>query len=256
MSESYNVKEMAGDLMSLLRLTVNPIGIKLLEKESDIDKIERCRRVPEGVKFTGCQVFAQAMNMNYTIALTKGVIPIENCAGIHGLRPQDQTWHEGQEPIGVWYAEPKDGVERQKHTPFIPYGKYEAIVASPLAAGRIDPDVCMIVAKPAQIFILLSGYLRHDYAPLDTPICGESSCSSHWVRTFLTGKPNISLPCFAELRFAQYPEDSLIFTMTPAQLKKAIDGTKELQKIGLRYPIPGYGMITDARAGHDKSYKK
>jgi hypothetical protein len=44
--------------------------------------------------------------------------------------------------------------------------------------------------------------------------------------------------------------------MTPAHLKKAIDGAKELQKLGLKYPIPGYGLITDARSGHDKSYKK
>ena len=256
MSELYNVKEMAKDLFDLLRLTITPIGIKLLEKEEDIAKIERCRRVPEGVCYTGCQVFGQAMNMGYTIALTKNIIPIANCDGIHGFRNQDQEWHDGQDPIGIWYAEPKDGVERQKHTPYIPYGKYEAIVASPLSAGRMEPDVCMIVAKPAQIFFLLSGYLRHDYAPLDTPICGESSCSSHWVRTALTGKPNISLPCFAELRFAQYPEDCMIFTLTPAQLKKAIDGAKELQKIGLKYPVPGYGVITDARAGHDKSYKK
>ena len=53
MSELYNVKEMAKDLFDLLRLTVTPIGIKLLEKEEDIAKIERCRCVPEGVTRAG-----------------------------------------------------------------------------------------------------------------------------------------------------------------------------------------------------------
>lgn len=245
MSENYNVQEMANELVSLLRLKATPLGIKVLEKEEDINNIQKCRTLKDGQYLTPCQLFGQAMNLGRTTVITKNHIPNLNCEGIYGMRPQDEEWHEGQGQVGIWYAEPKDGVERQKHTPYIPYGKYEAIVASPLSSGNIDPDVCMVVGQPAQIFILLSGYLRHDYCPLDTPIAGESNCSNHWVRTFLTGKPNVSLPCFAELRFGQYPEDCLIMTCTPKDLRKALDGVKELSKVGMRYPIPGYGMMMD-----------
>jgi len=255
MNQEYDFAEMTKDLFSLLRLRITPIGIKALEKEADIDKIPRCRRAK--AKHTACQFLGQAMNLGYTIAMVSGDNPIAMCEGLHGLRPQDDEWKSGQSAVGVWYATPADGKAHLDTYPYIPHGKYEAIVASPLNSGKLEkPDVCMVVGLPGQIFILLAGFLRHDYKPLDTPIIGESSCSQHWIRTLMTGKPNVSLPCFAEMRFAQYPDDCVIFTCTPKDLKKAIDGTRELNKIGLRYPIPGYGVMADAQMGHDASYKK
>lgn len=243
MMGEYNCAEMYEDLMTMLRLKVSPLGIKLLEKEEELASIKKVRVLKDGQYFTTCQLFGQAMSLGRTCAMTKGHIPLLNCEGINGMCPQDKVWHEGAAQAGIWYAEAEDSRERQKHTPYIPYGKYEAIVVSPLNSGKIDPDVCMIVGMPVQIFFLLSGYLRHDYQPIDTPFAGESSCSNHWVRTFLTGKPNISLPCYAEFRFGSYPEDCLIMTMKPEQLKKAIDGMKELAPMGMRYPVPGWGVM-------------
>ena len=242
METKLNCTALYEDLMKMLRLKTTPLGIKALEKEEQLKDIPKVRTLKEGQYFTPCQLFGQAMSMGSTWAVTKGHIPLLNCEGINGMCPQEAEWHEGAAQVGIWYAEAKDGRERQKHTPCIPYGKYEAIVVSPLNSGKYDPDVCMVVGTPAQLFFLMSGYLRHDYQPIDTPFAGESSCSNHWVRTLLTGKPNISLPCYAELRFGGYPEDSLIMTLTPAQLDKAIAGMKELAPLGMRYPVPGWGV--------------
>ena len=242
MSE-YTCIEMYNELMTMLRLKTSPIAIKVLEKEEQMTEIPKCRTLKDGDYFTPCQLIGQAMTLGRTMAITKNHIPLLNCEGINGMCPQDQVWHDGEAQVGIWYAERQDGIERQKNTPYIPYGSCEAIVFSPMSTDKFDPDVCMILGTPAQIFFLLSGYLRHDYKPIDTPFAGESSCSNHWVRTYLTGKPNISLPCYAELRFGGYPEDSLIMTLTPAQLKKAINGMKELAPLGMRYPVPGWGVM-------------
>lgn len=243
MAESINCKELARELVSMLRLKVTPIGIKLLEKEEDIANIPKCRTLKEGEYYTPCMVFSQAMNLGRTTAITKNHIPLLVCEGINGFAPQDEEWFEGAAQVGLWYAEPKDSRARQQYTPFIPYGKYEAIAVSPLEAGKFEPDVCVILGVPAQLFFLLSGYLRHDYEPLQTPFAGESSCSNHWVNTFLTGKPNIALPCYAEQRFGNYPEDCLIMSITPKDLRKALDGMKELSPMGMRYPVPGWGNM-------------
>lgn len=241
MSE-LNVMEMYDDLMKMLRLKVTPLGIKALEKESELESIPKVRTLKENQYFTPCQLFGQAMSMGSTWAVTKNHIPLLVCGGINGMCPQNEEWHEGAAQVGIWYAEPEDSRERQRNMPYIPYGKYEAIVVSPLNSGKYMPDVCMVVGMPAQIFFLMSGYLRHDYKPIDTPFAGESSCSNHWVKTLMTGEPNISLPCYAEFRFGSYPEDCLIMTLTPPQLKKAIEGMKELAPLGMRYPVPGWGV--------------
>ena len=255
LSEPYDFKSIVADIYTYLRVKTTPIGIKAFEHARDVDSIPKCRR-PQ-VKYSACQILGQAINVGWTVAMAADDFGLEACPHLLGLKPQTEEWKQGQSAVGVWYAEPEDGKKHLDTYPYIPYGKYEAYVASPLASGHIqDPDVCMVVGLPAQIFILLTGLQRHDYRPLDTPFVGEDSCSQHWVRTFMTGKPNISLPCFAELRFGQFPEDSVIFTSTPADLKKAIEGVKELHKFGLRYPIPGYGVLVDVQRGHDKSYKK
>jgi len=242
MSTANDCAVMYGELMKMLRLKVTPLGVKLFEKEADIANIPKCRTLKPNEYFTPCQLFGQAMSMGRTMAMTKNHIPLLNCEGIAGMCPQTEEWHEGAAQVGIWYAELEDGRKRQKYTPYIPYGKYEAIVVSPLDSGKIDPDVCVILGTPAQLFFLLSGYLRHDYEPWDTPIAGESNCSNHWVRTFVTGKPNLTLPCYAELRFGGYPEDCLIMSLTPAQLRKAIDGMNELKPLGMKYPVPGWGV--------------
>lgn len=252
----YNVQEMAAELFELLRLRISPIGIKVLEKEEMLNDIPKCRRVNE--KHTPCQLLRQSMSLGYTIALTRGDMPegFSMCEGLHGLIPQDEKWHAGDTAVGRWYATAADGKAHLDTYPFIPYGKYEAIVSSPLASGRVkDPDVCMVIGRPGQIFFLLAGLLRHNYAPLDTPIIGESSCSQHWIRTLMTGKPNISLPCFAEMRFGEYPDDCVIFSATPSDLRKALDGTRELNRIGLRYPVPSFGVLHDPAASHSKGGK-
>ena len=42
--------------------------------------------------------------------------------------------------------------------------------------------------------------------------------------------------------------------LKPADLAKAVEGMKALAKNGLRYPIPPYGIQSDARAGLGASY--
>jgi uncharacterized protein (DUF2141 family) len=42
--------------------------------------------------------------------------------------------------------------------------------------------------------------------------------------------------------------------LQPHQLVQAIDGMEALSRNGLRYPIPPYGIQTDARAGLGASY--
>ena len=69
-----------------------------------------------------------------------------------------------------------------------------------------------------------------------------------------TGKASLSIPCFAERRYGGVLDDELLMACPPADLPKAIAGMQALAKNGLRYPIPQYGIQSDARLGLGASY--
>ena len=69
-----------------------------------------------------------------------------------------------------------------------------------------------------------------------------------------TGEPSLSIPCFAERRYGGVMEDELLMALRPEDLLVAVEGMEFLARNGLRYPIPNYGIQTDARAGLGVSY--
>mgnify|MGYP000878052992 CR=1 FL=1 len=254
MENQYDWKQITNNLNNLLRLHTTPIGIQMIKKLKDLEQIPKLRKPNK--THSVCQFMGQAIHLGFTIAIIADYVAGNNCKGICGLGPQTDEWKSGQQFKKVWFETEQDAMAHKEQIRYIPYGKYEALVVSPLSSERIQPDVCMILAKPAQMFMLLSGYIRNDYAPLDCDFIGESSCSATWVKAFNTGKPSLSLPCFAELRYGGYSPNELVLGITPADLIKAIEGVKELGKIGLRYPVPPYSPQSNILEGLSKNYDK
>ena len=83
---------------------------------------------------------------------------------------------------------------------------------------------------------------------------GESSCADSWGRALSTGKPSLSIPCYAERRYGGVLDEEMLMALPPGDLPKAIEGMKQLAARGLRYPVPQYGIQADARAGLGASY--
>ena len=52
----------------------------------------------------------------------------------------------------------------------------------------------------------------------------------------------------------QVLDDELLMALPPRYVPKIIDGLAHLSSNGLRYPIPPYGIQSDARAGLAVSY--
>ena len=129
------------------------------------------------------------------------------------------------------------------------------MAVSPLSAKRLDPpDICMVYATPAQMILLINGLQWRGYKKLEWGCVGESACAARWGRALATGEPSLSIPCFAERRYGGVMEDELLMALTSEDLLVAIEGMEFLARNGLRYPIPNYGIQSDARAGLGASY--
>ena len=252
-AENYDWPALLGDLNALLRLRATPIGMKLFESAAALDDIPRLRR-PDSVHTTD-QIVGQACRNGWTVGITAEDLVGAQCATVIGLHPRDDNWLSGRHMAGVWFEDVTGASAHQHAMTVVPHGRFEAMVVSPLASGRLNPpDICLIYATPAQMILLINGLQYAGFQRFDWSCVGESACADSWGRALATGEPSLSIPCFAERRYGGVMEDELLMALPPAHLPKAIAGLKALSRNGLRYPIAPYGVTTDARAGMGVSY--
>jgi uncharacterized protein (DUF169 family) len=251
--ETYDWQQIVADLNDLLRLKTTPIGMKMFATVEEMEAIPRIRR-PQAIHTTD-QVVAQAARLGWTVGLTNEDLVGAQCGAVIGLAPADDRWLSGDRKAGVWFETIEDSSAHQHAMDVVPFGQYRAMAVSPLTSGRPDPpDVCLIYATPGQMIILINGLQWSGYRKFEWSVVGESACADSWGRALKTGEPSLAIPCFAERRYGGVLDDELLMAMPPKYLPKAIVGMKRLSGNGLRYPIPQYGIQSDARAGLGRSY--
>jgi uncharacterized protein (DUF169 family) len=251
--ESYDWPSIIGELNELLRLRVTPIGMKMFETAAEMEAVARIRR--PSVIHTTDQIVAQAARLNWTVGVTNDDLAGSQCGAVIGLHPQDEAWRAGSNYAGVWYETLEDAAAHQAAMDVVPYGKYEAMAVSPLSTGRLDPpDICLLYGTPGQMILLINGLQWSGYCEFNWSVVGESSCADSWGRALSTGEPSLSIPCFAERRYGGVLDEEMLMALPPRFLPKAIEGMRQLSQNGLRYPIPQYGIQSDARAGLGFSY--
>jgi uncharacterized protein (DUF169 family) len=251
--DSYDWPQIVGQLNELLRLRTTPIGMKLFASVEEMEAVPRIRR--PGDIHTTDQIVAQAARLGWTVGITADDLVGQQCGAVIGLHPQDEGWLSGKHMTGVWFETDEDASAHQHAMHVVPHGRYQAMAVSPLASGRLDPpDICLVYATPGQMIMLISGHQWAGYRKFDFGVVGESACADSWGRALATGEPSLSIPCFAERRYGGVLDEELLLALPPAYLPKVIAGVSTLSRNGLRYPIPQYGIQTDARAGLGVSY--
>ncbi|MEJ6721833.1 DUF169 domain-containing protein [Ilumatobacter sp.] len=240
-------------LDKVLRIRTTPIGMKMFETAVEMEAVPKIRR-PKDIH-TADQIVSMASRLNWTVGITGADLVGAQCQAVLGLGAQDDEWYSGKHMAGVWFETIEDSAAHQAAMHVVPIGQYEAMAVSPLSTGRLDPpDICMIYATPGQMILLINGLQWSGYKKLEWGCVGESSCADSWGRALSTGEPSLSIPCYAERRYGGVQDDEMLMALQPHQLVQAIDGMEALSRNGLRYPIPPYGIQTDARAGLGASY--
>ena len=253
--EAFDLTVMAADLNNLLRLKTTVIGIKMFATVEAMMAIPKIRR-PSAVHTTD-QIVSMASRLGWTVGITGEDLVGAQCRAVIGLAPQDASFLEGKNYVGVWHGTAEDARLRQQALDVVPYGQYQAMAVSPITSGRLDPpDICLVYATPGQMIILINGLQYTGYKKFEWGVVGETACADSWGRALKTGEPSLSLPCFAERRYGGVPDEEMLMALSPGHLAKAISGMKQLAKNGLRYPIAPYGIQADVRAGMGVSYAK
>lgn len=252
-TERYDWTAIVDGLTRYLRLRSIPIGMKLFERVEDMEAIPKIRR--PRARHTTDQIVAQARQLGWTVGITMDDLVGQQCGAVIGLAPQDEEWLSGRRMAGVWYATPEDAAAHQRAMDVVPYGRYRAMAVSPLTSGRLDPpDICLVYGTPGQMIFFINGLQWTGYRKLSFTSVGESACADSWGKALRTGEPALTIPCFAERRYGGVADDELLMAIPPRYLPKVIDGLAALHRNGLRYPVPPYGIQSDAGAGLAVSY--
>ncbi len=252
------LEALASELQRVLKLRTPPIGMKLLESPEQFSAIPKLRR-PQAVH-TLDQVVGQAARLGCTVGVTAEDLVGEQCRAVVGLGGQDADWYAGQAMAGVWFATVGDSARHQAAMDVVPRGRYQALVAAPLARwpgfgeGVRAPDIALFYARPGAMIYFINGLQWSCYQRFDWSVVGESWCADSWGRALKTGQPSLSIPCFAERRYGGVLDDELLMALAPADIAKALAGMAALAKNGLRYPFATYGIQQDVRAGMGVSY--
>src|SRR3984957_10979309 len=143
--EPFDLSGIVDDLNSLLRLKTTVIGLKMFAAVEEMTAIPKIRR-PTAVHTTD-QIVSMASRLGWTVGITRDDLVGAQCRAVIGLAPQDEKWLTGQAYVGVWHENAEDARKRQEALDVVPHGKYQALVVSPLASGRLNPpDICLVYA--------------------------------------------------------------------------------------------------------------
>lgn len=249
--EGTDWSSIAQRLAKVIRLQAPPVGMRWIKSEEELAAIPRVR--VHDKHMTPCMAVSHAAQFGWTSACKTENVHADYCRCINGMADRDERFDSGEMFRHVWFEDPEDARAHNRALDRVP-PEYVAVVASPVTAGRIEPEVVVLYTSPSQAFILLAGYQMGGYEKLAFTFVGESTCADSWVRTFLTGKPSMALPCFADRKFAGVGENELRLTFTPQGLVRALEGAERLSANGLRYPIASYSLTTDILAGLPPHY--
>ncbi|MCJ7426359.1 MAG: DUF169 domain-containing protein [Dehalococcoidales bacterium] len=230
------------EMERLLHLKASPVAYKRLERVEKLDKIPGVMRLDRRASF--CQVPAMVRPMGLTVGATRDNFG-ERCARINGLAPttEKQVAWEAESFANTWFANVGEARKQMAAYPVVPAG--EALVLSPLAAGKFEPDVILIYANPAQMMLLMNGLQFKDYERFQFFFIGEGSCADGLAQCYTSGKPALAIPCLAERSFGAVTEDELVMALPPGMMAKAVEGLQALQARGIGYPIMYLGPLCD-----------
>src|SRR3569832_221128 len=204
--QTFDIPGIVGELNSLLRLKTTVIGMKMFATVDEMAAIPKIRQ-PTAILTTD-QIVSMASRLGWTVGITAADLVGAQCRAVIGLAPQDEQWLSGQSYVGVWHETAADARKRQEALCVVPHGRYQAMVVSPLALGRLNPpDICLVYATPGQMILLLNGLQWSGYKKFDWSVVGETACADSWGRALATGVPCLLLPCYAERRYGGVPDE-------------------------------------------------
>jgi uncharacterized protein (DUF169 family) len=239
MSELSFYHELGKKLNENLHFQTFPLAIRFLKSKQDFPaKVRRPSAL--NMKIAMCQGYTFARRIGWTMGLAEedmkctpnligyGFAELTNDdAFIEALRAMD------------YFATDEAAQRIRDNIPRLKPGEYEAVVISPLAWTKVEPDVVLIHGNSAQIMRLIQASIYNSGEPLETRQMGlVASCIGGVLHTFQTRNANVVIPGSGDRVFAAVQDHEIIFTLPVEKLEDTVLSLEKAgYKMGIRYPM-------------------
>ena len=238
-----DLKQINEALNRYLRPQTFPVAIRMCTSEEELPDKVRLPIRDLGINVSLCHAIAMARHYGWTLAVDKYM----SCyfAGISmGFLPLLPDVVDGgfQESIGLWGMSKQQAAASIQDMPKFEYGKYKYVLMAPLERATYEPHVILVYGNPAQIWILLSGYLSGTgKTGLDVTLSAGAGCTTYITRTMQTDEGKFALIGTGE-RLVPHPQDhECAFSVPMNKIEKTIEGMETGYKTGVfRYPVPTF----------------
>jgi len=147
-----------------------------------------------------------------------------------------------QESIGLWGMSKERAAAAIESMPKFEYGKYSHVLMAPVERATFEPHLILFYGNPAQVWILLSGYLSGaGKSGLDVTLTSGAGCTSHITRTIQEDECKFALVGTGE-RLVPHPQDyECAFSIPISKIEKTVQGLEAGYRTGVfRYPVPTF----------------
>ncbi|MFX1318197.1 MAG: DUF169 domain-containing protein [Promethearchaeota archaeon] len=239
MPKLEHFRELGKKLNEYLHLQTFPLAVRLLKSKNDIP--EKVRQPSAfNMQITMCQGYTFARRIGWTMGLAvEDMKCTPNLIGYGFTRlTDDYAFIEALRAMD-YYATDEAAQRIIDNFPMLKPGEYEAVVISPLAWTKVEPDVILIHGNSTQIMRLIQASVYTTGEPLMTKQMGlVASCIGGVLHTFITRNSNIVIPGAGDRVYAAVQDHEIIFALPVEKLEETVSSLgKAGYTMGIRSPM-------------------
>jgi uncharacterized protein (DUF169 family) len=227
-----------------LALRTYPLGIKFCkgaECEKEFERVKARRPLKNfNAKMPVCQLINISRTYGWVTAMS-----LEDAFCIAGARVIgliDEIPEYLIEDIIRFHAKDREAgmaILKSVEAKSMPPGSVSGILISPLTRISFEPDVIVVYGTPTQIAKIAKAFTWHGILP-ETEFSGAAACANI-TKAYLTGKPQINIPCSGEVLLGRTEEDEISIAF-PAKLAEHVISGLEGTRFIMPYPPPKYAL--------------
>lgn len=194
MDKIEKMRELGKGISEKLRLPTDPVAVKFIENPNEEIPDEVFRPSKAGKKMTLCQGFTMARRDGGNVGFTMEDNVCVASSLAHGWgEVEDEEMLKSQEIAG-YHADAEAEAEIGLKRKWMPSGKFEGMLISPLNQTIAEPHVVLIYGNPGHMHHLIAALTYEGRVINSNFYSTGESCIKGLIETYLTGEPQVVIP--------------------------------------------------------------
>jgi uncharacterized protein (DUF169 family) len=243
--DTAKMAEYEDNLNKYLRLGSFPVAVRFIKSWDELPPRTKRPLKDMDNRFTTCQAISMARRYGWVIALGREDSSCVLGAVALGLEKKLPYYEEGNLCINLYTESLAAGRFSEESVPKLPYGEYVGILVAPLSRTAFEPHTVVIYGNGAQIMRLGQAWLWSRGGTMASQFRGRVDCSDISIAPFITGEPQMVVPCTGDRIFGQVQDHEIAFGFPYTVADEILSGLESTHKAGAsRYPVTNWLTYT------------